>query len=82
MLMVLSKIGSLKKKSTFRGNNEDSEFHFETISSIRLKPLTAWIITNCGKLLKRWEYRPSYCLLRILFAGQEATVRTQYGTTD
>ena len=20
-----------------------------------LKPLTVWIITNCGKLLKRWE---------------------------
>ena len=22
-----------------------------------LKPLTVWIITNCGKFLKRWEYR-------------------------
>ena len=22
-----------------------------------LKPLTVWIITNCGKLLKRWEYQ-------------------------
>ena len=21
-----------------------------------LKPLTVWIITNCGKFLKRWEY--------------------------
>ena len=21
-----------------------------------LKPLTVWITTNCGKLLKRWEY--------------------------
>ena len=21
------------------------------------KPLTVWITTNCGKLLKRWEYR-------------------------
>ena len=21
------------------------------------KPLTAWITTNCGKFLKRWEYR-------------------------
>ena len=20
------------------------------------KPLTVWITTNCGKLLKRWEY--------------------------
>ena len=22
-----------------------------------LKPLTLWIMTNCGKLLKRWEYQ-------------------------
>ena len=22
-----------------------------------LKPLTVWITTNCGKFLKRWEYR-------------------------
>ena len=61
MIMVLSEIGSLRKKSTFRGNNEDFEFHFETLVSLtRLKPFTVWIITNCGKLLKRWEYRPSY----------------------
>ena len=24
------------------------------------KPLTVWITTNCGKYLKRWEYRPPY----------------------
>ena len=48
-----------------------------------LKPLTAWIITNCGKLLKRWEYQTILTgLLRNLYAGQEATVRTLYGTTD
>ena len=41
------------------------------------KPLTVQITTNCGKLLKRWE-----CLLRNLYAGQEATVRTEHGTTD
>ena len=22
-----------------------------------LKPLTVWIVTNCGKLLERWEYQ-------------------------
>ena len=22
-----------------------------------LRPLTVWITTNCGKLLKRWEYQ-------------------------
>ena len=25
-------------------------------SLMMLKPLTVWIITNCGKLLKKWEY--------------------------
>ena len=33
-----------------------------------------------GKVLKRWEYLT--CLLRNLYAGQEATVRTGHGTTD
>ena len=29
-----------------------------------LKPLTVWIITHCGKFLKRWEYQttlPASC---------------------
>ena len=28
------------------------------------KPLTVWIIINCGKLLKKWEYQtilPAFC---------------------
>ena len=29
-----------------------------------------------------WNMRPPYLLLRNLYAGQEAAVRTQYGTTD
>ena len=45
------------------------------------KPLTVWIKINCGKVLKRWEYQTT-CLLRNLYAGQEATVRTGHGTTD
>jgi len=46
-----------------------------------LKPLTVWITTN-------WKIQemeiPDYliCLLRNLYAGQEATVRTRQGTTD
>ena len=40
--------------------------------------------TNCGKFFKRWEWIPDHltCLLRNLYAGQEATVRTGHGTTD
>ena len=48
------------------------------------KPLTVWITINCGKFWKRWEGIPDHliCLLRNLYAGQEATVRTGHGTTD
>ena len=47
------------------------------------KPLTMWIITSCGKHLKEMGI-PDHltCLLRNLYAGQEATDRTLYGTTD
>ena len=47
------------------------------------KPLTVWITIYWGKFGKRWEYQTTLtCLLRNLYAGQEATVRTGYGTTD
>ena len=46
-----------------------------------LKPLTVWITSNCGKFLKRWEYQSNLtCLLKNLYADQEATVRTGHGT--
>ena len=47
------------------------------------KPLTVWITTNCGKLLKEMGI-PDHltCLLRNLYAGQKATVRTGHGTTE
>ena len=28
-----------------------------SVSLTMLKPLTVWIMTNCGKLLERWEYQ-------------------------
>ena len=34
------------------------------------------------KILGDWNTRPPICLLRSLYAGQEATVRTRHGTTD
>ena len=47
-----------------------------------LIPLTVWITTN-WKILKETEI-PDHlsCLLRNLYAGQEATVRTRHGTID
>ena len=46
------------------------------------KPLTVWITIN-WKILKEVGI-PDHltCFLRNLYAGQEATVRTEYGTTD
>ena len=46
------------------------------------KPLTVWITIN-WKILKEMGI-PDHltCLLRNLYAGQEATVRTGHGTTD
>ena len=46
------------------------------------KPLTVWIIINCGKFWRDGNTRPPDPLLRNLYAGQEATVRTGHGTTD
>ena len=49
-----------------------------------LKPLIVWITTDCGKFLKRWEYKSALHVSSKtnLYAGQEATLRTGHGTTD
>ena len=46
-------IGSLKKQESYR----------KTSTSVLLtkpNPLTVWIITDCGKSLKRWEYQTTW----------------------
>ena len=46
------------------------------------KPLTVWITMN-WKILKEMGIPDNLtCLLRNLYAGQEAVVRTGHGTTD
>ena len=51
-------------------------------SLITLEPLTAWITTN-WKILQEMGISDSLtCLLRNLYVGQEAIVRTGHGTTD
>ena len=48
-----------------------------------LKPLTVWITTNLWKILQETGISDHLtCLLRNLYAGQEAIVRTGHGTTD
>ena len=48
-----------------------------------LNPLTVWITKKLWKILQE-KGLPDHltCLLRNLYAGQEATVRTGHGTTD
>ena len=67
--------GSLKKQESSR----------ETSMSALLtmpKPLTVWITINCGKFFETGIPDHLTCLLRNLYAGQEATVRTGHGTRD
>ena len=63
------KQGNSRKTSTFA-------------SLTMLKPLTVWITIN-WRILKEMEI-PDHltCLLRNLYAGKEATVRTGHGMTD
>ena len=47
-----------------------------------LKPLTVWITTN-WKMLKEMGISDHItCLLRNLYAGKDATVRTRHGIMD
>ena len=58
------------------------EFQKKSASLTTLKPLTLWITTN-WKILKEMGISDHLtCLLRNLYAGQEATVRTRHGTMD
>ena len=71
------------KLPTSAGSSKKQESSRKTSTSALLttpKPLTVWITTNCGKFFKIWDHLT--CLLRNLYAGQEATVRTGHGTTD
>ena len=46
------------------------------------KPLTVWITINWKILTEMGIPDHLTCLLRNLYAGQEATIRTGHGTTD
>ena len=46
------------------------------------KPLTVWITTNWKNLKEMGIPDHLTCLLRTLYAGQEATLITRPGTTD
>ena len=62
---------------------EYSEKTYTSASLTTLKLLTLWITKKLWKILKQMGI-PDHltCLLRNLYAGQEATARTGHGTTD
>ena len=73
------------KYPTSIGSSKKPESSRKTSTSALLtmpKPLTVWITIN-WKILKETGI-PDHltCLLRNLYAGQEATVRTAHETTD
>ena len=56
-IILPKSIGSYKKQENSRKTLTDA-------SLTRLKPLTVWITTNCGKFITRWEYQttlPASC---------------------
>ena len=47
--------------STGSMKNKESSGKASTSALLTMpKPLTVWITTNCGKLLKRWEYKTTW----------------------
>ena len=73
------------KLPTSNGSSKKQESSRKTSTTallIMLKPLTVWITIN-WKILEEVGI-PDHltCLLRNLYAGQEATVRTRNGATD
>ena len=51
------------KLPTSTGSSKKQESSRKTSTSAlltMLNPLTVWITTNCGKFLKRWEYRTTW----------------------
>ena len=84
--LVLEKAGEAEiKLPTSAGSSKKQESSRKTSISALLtmpKPLTVWITVNWKILKEMGIPDPLTCLLRNLYAGQEATVRTGHGTTD
>ena len=76
--------GTRDQIATLIGSSKTQESSRKTSTSALTmpKPLTVWITTNCGKFFKIGIPDHLTCLLRNLYAGQEATVKTGHGTTD
>ena len=73
------KLSTFTRSERKQGNSRKTSV---SASLIMLKPLTVQITTN-WKILKEMEV-PDHltCLMRNLYVGQEAIVRTRHGITD
>ena len=73
------------KLPTSNGSSRKESSRKTSVSALLTmpKPLTVWITIKLWKILKELGI-PDHltCLLRNRYAGQEATVRTGYGTVD
>src|SRR5574337_1049655 len=84
--LVLEKAGEPEiKLPTSAGSSKKQGSARKTSISALLtmpKPLTVWITINWKILKEMGILDHLICLLRNLYAGQEATIRTGHGTTD
>ena len=71
--------GSQKKQENSRKKKKTTSI---SASLTKLKPLTVRIKTNWKILKDTGMANHSICLLRNLYAAQEATARTRHGKTD
>ena len=74
-IKLQTSVGSLKKQKSSRKTSTSALLTMP-------KPLTVCTTTNCKILQQMGIPDHMTCLLRNLYAGQEATVRTGHGTTD
>ena len=75
MIKLPTSVGSSKKQESSRKTSSSALL-------IEPKPLTVLITTNWKILQEMGIPDLLTCLLRNLYTGQEATVRTEHGTTD
>ena len=73
----------IKLQASFKSSKRQESSRKTFISALLTmpKPLTVWITTNCGKFLETGIPDHLTCLLRNLYVGQEATVKTGHGKT-
>ena len=68
-IKLLTSARSQRKQGNSRKTSTSS-------SLTKQKPLTVWIITNCGKFLKRWEHQttlPAFCKTCMQVKKQQRT---------